>query len=225
MPLLSAAGLAALAPVAARAQARWQMATPYADGNFHTRNIRTFLQEIEQAAGGRLSVQLHSNGSLLRMPEIKRGVQTGQVQLGEILLTAYANEDPLFDADALPQLVTNFAQAKQLSDLQKPFIEARLARQGLTPAVHGALAAGGALRAAAGDLARAAARAALPHLLADDQPLRAADRRAADAGAVGGTGAGLRHRRGAGADHLGGDRRRYARPGTMRGCSRRSASR
>ena len=129
--LMGAAGLAALSPLAARAQTRWQMATPYADGNLHTRNIRTFLQEIEQAAGGRLSIQLHSNGGLLRMPEIKRGVQTGQVQLGEILLTAYANEDPLFDADALPQLVTNYAQAKRLSDLQKPFIEARFARQGL----------------------------------------------------------------------------------------------
>ncbi|MBP0464880.1 TRAP transporter substrate-binding protein [Roseomonas sp. PWR1] len=129
--LLGAAGAAALAPPA-RAQTRWQMATPYADGNFHTRNIRTFVQEVEQASGGRLAVQIHSNGALLRMPEIKRGVQTGQVQLGEILLTAYANEDPLFDADALPQLVTNFQQAKRLSDLQKPFIEARFARQGLS---------------------------------------------------------------------------------------------
>jgi TRAP-type C4-dicarboxylate transport system substrate-binding protein len=66
------------------------------------------------------------------MPEIKRGVQTGQVQMGEILLTAYANEDPLFDADALPQLVVNYAQAKRLADLQRPFIEARFARQGLS---------------------------------------------------------------------------------------------
>ncbi len=130
--LMGAAGLAVLAPTATRAQARWQMATPYADGNFQTRNVRAFLQDIEQGAGGRLSIQMHSNGSLLRMPEIKRGVQTGQVQLGEILLTAYANEDPLFDADALPQLVTNYAQAKRLSDLQRPFIEARFARQGLS---------------------------------------------------------------------------------------------
>ena len=130
--LLGTAGLAALAPMAAQAQTRWQMATAYADGNLHTRNIKTFLQEIEQAANGRLSVQLHSNGSLLKMTEIKRGVQTGQVQAGEILLTAYANEDPIYDADALPQLVTSFAQAKKLADLQRPFIEARFARQGLT---------------------------------------------------------------------------------------------
>ena len=56
--LLGAAGAAALAPVA-NAQTRWQMATAYADGNLHTRNIRSFIQEIEQASGGRLAVQLH----------------------------------------------------------------------------------------------------------------------------------------------------------------------
>ncbi|MFM7305655.1 MAG: TRAP transporter substrate-binding protein, partial [Alphaproteobacteria bacterium] len=106
--------------------------TPYADGNLHTRNIRTFIEDIQKASNGQLSVQLHSNGALLKMPEIKRGVQTGQVQVGEILLTAYANEDPLFDADALPQLVVNYAQAKRLADLQRPFIEARFARQGLS---------------------------------------------------------------------------------------------
>jgi len=130
--LAGAAGLAALSPGLGRAQTRWQMATPYADGNFHTRNVRTFLEDIQKGSNGQLAVQLHSNGALLKMPEIKRGVQTGQVQVGEILLTAYANEDPLFDADALPQLVVNYAQAKRLADLQRPFIEARLARQGLS---------------------------------------------------------------------------------------------
>jgi TRAP-type C4-dicarboxylate transport system substrate-binding protein len=127
----AAAGLTA-AGAPALAQTRWQMATPYPDGNFHTRNIRQFLTEVEGATGGRLAIQLHSNASLLPMPQIKRGVQTGQVQLGEILLTAYSNEDVFFDADAIPQLVTNFAEAKKLADLQRPFIEARLARQGLS---------------------------------------------------------------------------------------------
>jgi TRAP-type C4-dicarboxylate transport system substrate-binding protein len=108
------------------------MATPYPDGNFHTRNIRSFVEEIQAASGGRLAVQLHTGASLLPMPQIKRGVQTGQVQMGEILLAAYSNEDVFFDADSIPQLVSNLAEAKKLSDLQRPYIEARLARQGLS---------------------------------------------------------------------------------------------
>ncbi len=134
--LAGAAGLAAAPFVArgaaAQAATRWQMATPYPDGNFHTRNIRTFVEELQAAAGGRLTIQLHTGASLLPMPQIKRGVQTGQVQMGEILLAAYSNEDVFFDADSIPQLVTNYNEAKKLSDLQRPYIEQRLARQGLS---------------------------------------------------------------------------------------------
>lgn len=125
-----ALGLLAAGP-AARGQTRWQMASPYPDGNFHTRNIREFLTEVERGTGGRLSVQLHSNASLLPMPQIKRGVQQSQVQMGEILLTAYSNEDPFFDADAIPFLVTSFAEAQRLAELQRPFVESRFQRQGL----------------------------------------------------------------------------------------------
>jgi TRAP-type C4-dicarboxylate transport system substrate-binding protein len=129
-----AAGLAVPAlPRTAQAQAtRWQFATPYPDGNFHTRNIRDFITEVEAGAGGRLTVQLHSNGALLPMPQIKRGAQTGQVQLGEILISAYGNEDPLLEVDSIPQLVTSYAGARKLADLSRPMLEARLARQGLS---------------------------------------------------------------------------------------------
>jgi TRAP-type C4-dicarboxylate transport system substrate-binding protein len=131
--VLSALAVASSMPaVGAAAQTRWQMATPYPDGNFHTRNIREFLAEVEQATGGKLAVQLHSNASLLPLPQIKRGVQQGQVQMGEILLSAYANEDPLFDADSLPFLVADLKEAKRLGDLQRPFVEARFQRQGLS---------------------------------------------------------------------------------------------
>jgi TRAP-type C4-dicarboxylate transport system substrate-binding protein len=125
-------GAAALLPLAAAAQAvRWQMATPYAEGSYHTRNIRLFLDDLATATEARVATQIHTNGSLLPMPQIKRGVQQGQVQLGEILLSAYANEDPFFDVDAVPQLVTTFAEARRLHELSRPYIEARFARQGL----------------------------------------------------------------------------------------------
>lgn len=132
--LAAAGGIAAAAafPSAARAQTRWQVASAYPDGNFHTRNLREFSEAIQAASGGRMQVQLHSNASLLKMPEIKRGVQTGQVQIGEILLSAYGNDDPFFEVDSVPQLVTSTAMARKLADLQKPYVEARLNRQGLS---------------------------------------------------------------------------------------------
>ncbi|MCA3283070.1 MAG: TRAP transporter substrate-binding protein [Roseomonas sp.] len=122
-----------LAPLAIReaaAQARWQVATAYPDGNFHTRNIRGFLDEVKAQTG--IDAQLHSNGSLLPMPQIKRGVQQGQVQIGEILLSAYGNDDPFFEVDSIPQLAWTDEQARKLATLSRPYIEARFQRQGLS---------------------------------------------------------------------------------------------
>jgi TRAP-type transport system periplasmic protein len=80
-----AAALIAAAPPAA-AQTRWDMPTPYPDGNFHTKNVVQFAQDVAKASGGKLQINVHSNGSLIKMPEIKRAVQTGQVPIGELLI-------------------------------------------------------------------------------------------------------------------------------------------
>ncbi|MCB4821618.1 TRAP transporter substrate-binding protein [Roseicella aerolata] len=120
-----------LAATPAAAQTRWVMATPYAE-NFHTLNIRQFISDVERATDGRLTIQLHNNASLLPMAQIKRGVQTGQVQLGEILLSAYANEDPFFEVDGVPFLAWTWPQAEALQAATEPFIRTRLERQGLT---------------------------------------------------------------------------------------------
>lgn len=125
-------GAVAAPPPAARAQgARWQMATAYPEANFHTQNIRQFLQEAERATGGRFAAQLHSNASLLPMPQIKRAVQSGQVQMGELLLGAYSNEDPFFEVDAVPFLAETWPRAVALDQASEPFVRARLERQGV----------------------------------------------------------------------------------------------
>ena len=128
---LAGAAFAMLATTA-QAQTRWVMATPYAEQNFHTRNIRGFLAEVEQATQGRLAIQAHHNGSLLPLPQIKRGVQTGQVQLGEVLLSIHGNEDPFFEADSVPFLADTWEATAALTQATEPFIRARLERQGLT---------------------------------------------------------------------------------------------
>jgi len=135
--LAAGAAGAALLPGAARAQgatqgARWQFATPYAEMNFHTRNLRNFVEDVGKATGMALQVQVHSNASLLPMAGIKGGVQRGQVQLGEILLSAYGNEDPFFELDGVPVLAPDYDAVVKLAALARPYVEARLQRQGLS---------------------------------------------------------------------------------------------
>jgi TRAP-type transport system periplasmic protein len=129
---LAGAGAAALGRSAhAQAGARWDMPTPYADGNFHTANVRAFTQEVQTASGGRLAINVHSNASLLRLPEIKRGVQTGQVQIGETLISTLGNEDPMFAFDSVPGVATSYETSRKLYAAARPHLERRFDRQGL----------------------------------------------------------------------------------------------
>ena len=130
---LLAAAVLAMGCSGASAQTRWTMATAYAEGNFHTRNIRAFIEDVERSTSGRLTIQLHPAASLLQMPAIKRGVQTGQVQLGEVLLSVHGNEDPFFEVDSVPFLADTWEATAALDRASMPFIAARLERQGVLP--------------------------------------------------------------------------------------------
>src|SRR5207253_11474476 len=100
--LIAAAALAAFAlPVNAQ---KWDMPTPYAASNFHTENVQQFVSDIEKATGGKLAITVHANGSLFKAPEIKRAVEGGQAQIGELLLCGYSDEDPVFGSDSIPFL-------------------------------------------------------------------------------------------------------------------------
>jgi len=121
----------ALAAVPALAQTKWDMPTPYPDGNFHTRNIVQFAQDIAKASGGKLTITPHSNGSMIKHPEIKRAVQTGQVPIGEILISVLANENAIFAFDSNPFLANSYDKERKLWGIAKPYIEKRLDAQGL----------------------------------------------------------------------------------------------
>src|SRR5512147_264860 len=132
MRLKFAAALAAAALCgAAQAQTRWDMPTPYPDGNFHTKNVVQFAADVAKATGGRLSITVHSNGSMIKHPEIKRAVQTGQVPIGEILVSVLANENAIFAFDSNPFLANSYAKERRLWGVAKPYIERRLDAQGI----------------------------------------------------------------------------------------------
>jgi TRAP-type C4-dicarboxylate transport system substrate-binding protein len=126
--------LAAILPLVASlaaAQTRWDMPTPYPDGNFHTRNVVQFVQDVTRTSGGKLQINVHSNGSLIKMPEIKRAVQTGQVPIGEVLISVLANESPLFAFDSNPFLANSYSKERKLWGIARPYLEKRLDAQGI----------------------------------------------------------------------------------------------
>ena len=127
----ASAALLAGASSVVSAQVKWNMPTAYADGAFHTQNIRTFADDVKQASGGKLDITVHSGASLYKLPEIKRAVQTGQVQIGEVLVSALTNEDAMFELSSVPFLAQGFDQVRALYSGAKPFMEKRLERDGV----------------------------------------------------------------------------------------------
>lgn len=115
----------------AAAQQKWDMPTGYPSNNFHTENIVQFAAEVDKATAGKLKITVHDNGSLFKANEIKRAVQGGQADIGEIIISGYSNEDPMFGIDSIPFLATGYPEAKKLWDVSKAATEARLAKQGL----------------------------------------------------------------------------------------------
>lgn len=115
----------------ALAQTKWDLPAGYPAGNFHSQNLVKFSADIKDATAGKLQITVHPGASLFKVPEIKRAVQTGQAQIGELLMVVLDNEDALFGADNVPFLATSFEEARKLANAQKPFIEKRLAAQGM----------------------------------------------------------------------------------------------
>jgi len=113
------------------AQHKWDMPTPYPATNFHTENIVQFAADVEKASGGKLKITVHPGASLFKAPEIKRAVQGGQAQVGEILISGYSNEDPIFGIDSLPFLATSYAESARLWKVSRKAVDERFAKQGM----------------------------------------------------------------------------------------------
>ena len=108
--LVASLGLA----TAAAAQTKWDFATAYGPGNFHSKNNELFVKDVDAATGGKLKITPHFGASLFKMPEIKRAVQTGNAQMGEFFLVSFQNESQIFGVDGLPFLVSSYDDAFKL---------------------------------------------------------------------------------------------------------------
>jgi TRAP-type C4-dicarboxylate transport system substrate-binding protein len=126
---VSAASL--LLAVNVLAQTKWDLPAAYSASNFHSVNLTEFANDVDKATAGKLKITVHSNGSLFKAPEIKRAVQGGQAQAGEILLANFQNEWQIFGADGLPFLADSYEESSKLYKVQKPLLEKKLAEQGM----------------------------------------------------------------------------------------------
>jgi TRAP-type C4-dicarboxylate transport system substrate-binding protein len=129
-------GIAASALVAmtlsVAAQTKWDLPTGYPATNFHTENIAQFATDVEKATAGKLKITVHANASLFKADQIKRAVQGGQAQLGEMIMVNFQNEWQIWGIDGLPFFADSYDAAWKLYKVQKPVLDKKLAADGMT---------------------------------------------------------------------------------------------
>ncbi len=116
---------------AASAAEKWDMPLAYAASNYHSENATQFAADVTEATGGELEIVTHPGGSLVGGGEIFRAVRTGQAPIGERLISALGNEDPIFEIDALPFLATSFDDARRLYEASRESMGEILEDKGL----------------------------------------------------------------------------------------------
>lgn len=117
---LSFAGSAVLAE-------NWDMPMAYSASNFHSEMGAVFAGRVGEYTGGALTITVHPGGSLFKGGEIKRAIQTAQVNIGERFMSAHANEAPLLGWDNLPFVATTYADNEKLWNAAKGSVNAQLA--------------------------------------------------------------------------------------------------
>ena len=116
---------------AAHAAEKWNMPTAYEDANYHTQNAKLFSKAVGVCTGGKLDIAVHGGGSLIKGGEIKRAVQSGEAPIGERLLSAHQNENPVFGFDSVPLLATSFEASDKLWRAARSRLTKILAAQNL----------------------------------------------------------------------------------------------
>lgn len=127
---LCAAAATGLGATAVHAET-WDMPLAYAATNYHSETAAAFAECVTTGTGGEIEIVTHPSGSLFPGAQIKRAIQTGQVPIGERLLSGHQNENALFGFDSVPFLATSFEDHARLWDAAEPAITELLEGQNL----------------------------------------------------------------------------------------------
>jgi TRAP-type C4-dicarboxylate transport system substrate-binding protein len=119
------------APLAARAQTVWDMATEYPQSAMPGLGMTTFAKHVAALSDGKVLVQPSFDAAKgIRSADMLSAIAQGRVQAGDALAGSLEAEDAIFALPSLPFLVTSITDAHRLADLARPTMAAALQRRG-----------------------------------------------------------------------------------------------
>ena len=127
--VLCAAGVSHVSTL--HAQTIWKLATGYRADSFHGKNLADFVRKVDADTAGKLKIELHPNNTLVKLNDIAKAVQEGKIEAGETIMSSMVKEVPSAGADSIPFVVTTYADAMRLWQLQRAGIERAMAARGM----------------------------------------------------------------------------------------------
>ena len=104
--ITAGAAVLTLSAGGALAQASWDLSTAWGSNNFHAQNAMAFADAVREATDGSVDITVHVSGEIgVGITEKLAAVETGIVQMADMLLFLQAGEAPFLAVDTLPYLI------------------------------------------------------------------------------------------------------------------------
>ena len=109
----------------------WKLATGYRADSFHGKNLADFARKVDADTAGKLKIELYPNNTLVKLNAITKAVQEGSIEAGETIMSSMVKDVPSAGADSIPFVVTTYADAMRLWQLQRVGIERAMSERGM----------------------------------------------------------------------------------------------
>lgn len=119
--ILATTAAIAMLSTAAHAQTKWDLSTAWGANNFHAQSAIAFADAVRDGTNGSVDITVHLSGEIgVKITEKLSAVETGIVQMADMLLFLQAGEAPFLAIDTLPYLIQGQDEMKTWLDVAGP---------------------------------------------------------------------------------------------------------
>lgn len=127
---LALAGLVAGTLAIPAAAVEWDVSYPWGAAEFHTIDGMNYAKAVEEATNGEVKLTIHPGSALgIKANESLRAVEDGAVPMAEYGMFQNVGDLPILGIEALPFLITDYAQLRIMHALVRPIWEAELEKR------------------------------------------------------------------------------------------------
>lgn len=120
-PILTASAAFALSTTMVSAQTQWDLSTAWGADNFHAQSAIAFADAVREQTGGSVDITVHLSGEVgVGITEKLSAVESGIVQMADMLLFLQAGEAPFLAVDTLPYLIQGQEEMRTWLEIAGP---------------------------------------------------------------------------------------------------------